>query len=1377
MNRTFKKSIATLLSVLMVVSCCSALLSLVAFADAPGYEWVDEWYSANTNGTWQGGSAPVEDSDKFEFDYTAAIDDENLYLGMKFYGTLTGTAASYGNGAGSNARIWIKDYDKAYVSYNYFVDVSYTPDGFKTRLMSNTDAAGNIAAALYAYDAESYGYTVNAAVTETGYEIEVIIPVSELDNIANPGIIFTCSNNNGTNFCLHHNNNTQAPASTWTAGDFNFNELEYGADVAVSDVTVKNNVNLGAAWIDKIEAREGISQYNASLNDGVVADPAGGFSYGAPWYTFYYNANYPELATVNVDTHTGYATFDLGSAKSISEVAMQVAPAIGTASSIKVYASANGRDFDEVGTLAYEGNAIQTINAVFEKEIIAQYWKFEFVTDSMFFMVSDIMIYEYAEAQKINVGSINAYGWGGDGYPVILGYGNGNYPGAAVGGDWFQWWRKVLVSWDIDAGALVVKAIEESGGTEYTTWAMGERDFVLFCYSGNADTASHAGVFSLNVGDKVYAYGFDFTNASVNNLSSATDGVYSSSVYLWTLKDIDDGAYEYVYIPGEPGYFTDKEIPTLTASENIAVNGTLGGDAPSNSTYNGNVIDGITGATGYTNNWRAYTRGTTNSIIDLGAVVENIGSVGAYMWPANQSGIIPPTSVKFYASIDGNGWLEVGELDLSDDWFSTRGDTAKWVNLSFDKYLVARYIKMEVVVDGSFAFIAEVAVNAHTEFSYVEVDSNFNYVAGSVQLTPWTMGDTLEEILDKEYEWFNFAVLVWNSDEGAYVVDAVYVGTDIKASVDAEKGSDFGGIEIPEYGFVLGAHSDAVAEHDYIAGLEAGDVLYVYGDNLTVAETGTALENAYVSGSTIAGLTAYVPAVIPVLTNGGFAAGDVNILTRIGELDTVDEVASHILGVEIGDGTDYNYYYMIVVDADGKITEINSTLGRPAGDKGETVIPEGGYVLLMNAGSAYTAKFLSAYVGDEVVLINADLDAYAANPGATTEEVEGTTVVTASTINLSNVYFGIEHTHSFGEVIVVDPTCTDEGYSYYVCSACGYESEKTDIVAATGHAWGDEVLTLAPTCVEIGYDYNECANCDEVKVIEGTEVAATGVHNYEKTSIDGIFYSYTCEGGCGDTYVADVNGNVATELKLSHHNAYNWGTFEAMLISGDGKTVKDVIGQTPYWWIMYVVENIDGHYVATEYYKNVDQVNTTTVPAGGFLFYVYSANSAWAAADEGKLLNYYFSIDISTTWAIDTTINPARIMYALPVPAADYTAYNAAVEAAAALNADDYTPDTWAVLEAALAIEVADDLKATSQSIIDAATEAINAAILGLEGAASDVLVGDIDGNGELDLLDLSTFAVALANNELPEVAVADIDGNGVVDLLDYSALAVSLAG
>ena len=123
-----------------------------------------------------------------------------------------------------------------------------------------------------------------------------------------------------------------------------------------------------------------------------------------------------------------------------------------------------------------------------------------------------------------------------------------------------------------------------------------------------------------------------------------------------------------------------------------------------------------------------------------------------------------------------------------------------------------------------------------------------------------------------------------------------------------------------------------------------------------------------------------------------------------------------------------------------------------------------------------------------------------------------------------------------------------------------------------------------------------------------------------------------------------------TPILVSHVNLYNWGTFESMIISGDDKTVVDVINQKPQYWIVYTVENVDGKYIATNYLKNSEECYKVKVPAGGFLFYIYNTNSAYALADNGALLGYEFDLnglDIKNKLAIDTTTSSAMTIYVI----------------------------------------------------------------------------------------------------------------------------------
>ena len=100
---------------------------------------------------------------------------------------------------------------------------------------------------------------------------------------------------------------------------------------------------------------------------------------------------------------------------------------------------------------------------------------------------------------------------------------------------------------------------------------------------------------------------------------------------------------------------------------------------------------------------------------------------------------------------------------------------------------------------------------------------------------------------------------------------------------------------------------------------------------------------------------------------------------------------------------------------------------------------------------------------------------------------------------------------------VVDPTCTEKGYTSHTCSVCGdtYNDSETD---AAGHSWTD------PTCKQD----RTCANCD------ATEPALK--HNYEFSGSDEAtctspqIDTYTCTG-CGDSYTDTVGSELGHSIE------------------------------------------------------------------------------------------------------------------------------------------------------------------------------------------------------------------------------------------------------
>ena len=105
--------------------------------------------------------------------------------------------------------------------------------------------------------------------------------------------------------------------------------------------------------------------------------------------------------------------------------------------------------------------------------------------------------------------------------------------------------------------------------------------------------------------------------------------------------------------------------------------------------------------------------------------------------------------------------------------------------------------------------------------------------------------------------------------------------------------------------------------------------------------------------------------------------------------------------------------------------------------------------------------------------------------------------------------------HSYDAVITA-PTCTDEGYTSYICSTCG-DTYATPGDAATGHHYSTSIT--APGCETQGFTTFTCTDCGDQYTAQPTP--ATG-HSYETTMQDPTCTEngkiiHTCTG-CGNSY-------------------------------------------------------------------------------------------------------------------------------------------------------------------------------------------------------------------------------------------------------------------
>ena len=92
--------------------------------------------------------------------------------------------------------------------------------------------------------------------------------------------------------------------------------------------------------------------------------------------------------------------------------------------------------------------------------------------------------------------------------------------------------------------------------------------------------------------------------------------------------------------------------------------------------------------------------------------------------------------------------------------------------------------------------------------------------------------------------------------------------------------------------------------------------------------------------------------------------------------------------------------------------------------------------------------------------------------------------------------------HTLEKTTVVDPTCTEQGYTIYTCTACG-ETLKADFVPANGHSY--EASVVAPTCEKDGYTNHVCSVCGDSYVADYVDAAG---HDCETETVPATCLGY-----------------------------------------------------------------------------------------------------------------------------------------------------------------------------------------------------------------------------------------------------------------------------
>ena len=286
-------------------------------------------------------------------------------------------------------------------------------------------------------------------------------------------------------------------------------------------------------------------------------------------------------------------------------------------------------------------------------------------------------------------------------------------------------------------------------------------------------------------------------------------------------------------------------------------------------------------------------------------------------------------------------------------------------------------------------------------------------------------------------------------------------------------------------------------------------------------------------------------------------------------------------------------------------------------------------------------------------------------------------------------------------VVTVQPTCEDEGELMYTCARC--DKIITEVIPPLGHDWGEWIVTIPASCEGAGERTRVCGN-DPAHT--ETEVVPPLGHDYIGVItvpvfcclLDGLM-TYTCSR-CGDTYTEIIP-------KLENHI-----TVESMAFTGFSTTYSG---------------SGSGRVAAIAVNMEFTLSDGSTVVISDELTGINSPHTVLRTYAVGcELVTVGFDIDTtgSNNSMIVTTVT-AKIHekeYNEEKHSADYSAVNAAISAANALNGSNYYD--FSGVEAAVAAVVF-GLDLTHQATVDAYAAAIFTAIEALIPLPADYTVLD----------------------------------------------------
>lgn len=328
----------------------------------------------------------------------------------------------------------------------------------------------------------------------------------------------------------------------------------------------------------------------------------------------------------------------------------------------------------------------------------------------------------------------------------------------------------------------------------------------------------------------------------------------------------------------------------------------------------------------------------------------------------------------------------------------------------------------------------------------------------------------------------------------------------------------------------------------------------------------------------------------------------------------------------------------------------------------------------------------------------------------------------------SGILCGNGHT----EVVdgAVAPTCTTTGLTEGAhCAVCHEILVEQETIPATGHNYSTEIID--PTCTEQGYTLHTCLKCEYSYKDNYTDTLG---HDYSAQIINATcteqgYTLYTCSK-CGNSYKDNY-------LDVLPHNYSPWTTKTAPTCTNDGIATRQCLncGQTE----TKVLSKIDHNY-------NINIISPTCVEQGYTLYtcstceYSYKDNFTDALGH-----------DYSTEIIPPTCTEQGYTLHTCLKCGSTYK--------------DAYTDSTghefgeWIIEKPASEEENGLEVR-TCMICSERETRVV-----------PKILFGDIDGNREVNVMDVMAFAQLLVNNFQAKESY-DFNEDGIIDVLDVMTLA-----